>query len=153
MTPKGLTMNSDLLQKFLSKTGQICSVTWQRPCKTYKGETRKVEKRVSAVVRAGVNFDAMASVKEKRENGELPPENTGLPWGEWFVFPYIIAHKGDHYLRFSHFPGGKLETHFFLDGKEVNKGKLREICLASEFTERESLDCFNVRASSILSLV
>lgn len=146
-------MENDLLKKFLSKTGQICSVTWQRDCKVYKGETRSVQKRVSAVVRAGVNYDKMASVKEKREDGTLPAENQGLSWGKWFVFPYIIEHKGEHYLRFSHFSGGKLETHFFLDGKEVDKSELEGICTAAEFVDRDGLDCFNVRASSILSLV
>lgn len=146
-------MEKQLIEKFLSKTGQICSVTWCRPMKTRKGVENRVEKKVSAVVRAGVNFDNMASVQEKRQTGELPAENTGLPWGEWFVFPYIISHKGEHYLRFSHFPGGKLEIHFFLDGVEVEKESLREVCLASEFAERESLDCFNVKASSIVSLI
>ena len=145
-------MNAELIKLFLSKTGQICSVSWRRPMKVFKGETRQAEKLVSAVVRAGVNFDNMASVKEKRETGELPPENTGLPWGTWFVFPYIIEHKGEHYLRFSRFPGGKLETHFFLDGKEVEKEALQGICTAAEFTERDSLDCFNVRASSVAEL-
>lgn len=145
-------MNSKNLQIFLGKTGQICSVTWQRDCKVLKACPHKIEKRVSAILRAGLNYDNQAIVKEKREIGELPSENVGLLWGAWFVFPYVIAHKGENYLRFFPFPNGRIERTFLLDGKEVPFETVENYLLASEKTEKTGY-CFNVRESSILSIV
>lgn len=144
-------MQSELLKNFLAKTGQICSVTWKRDCKTLKNCPHKIEKMVSAVVRAGINYDKQAVVQEKRETGELPAENQGLPWGKWFVFPYVIEHKSEFYLRFYPFPGGKITRQFFMDGKPVEFQDVEAVLLASEKTESTG-DCFNVRASSVLEM-
>lgn len=144
------TMDAKLLQKFLAKTGQICSVSWERDCKTRQGSP-KVSKTVSAVVRAGLSYDSQAVVKEKRETGELPAKNAGLTWGEWLIFPYVIAHKGNHYFRFYPFPGGKVETAWQLDGRPADFEQVAPYLLASEKQEKNG-DCFVVKAESILSL-
>lgn len=140
----------NLIENFLAKKGQICSVTWQRSCKVKKNIPFSIEKRVCAVVRAGINYDNLNNVQEKRENGELPAENAGLPWGKWFVFPYIIEHKGEKYLRFYPFPNGEVKRVFLLDGAEVPFETVENFLLASEKQERDG-DCFNVRESSVVS--
>jgi hypothetical protein len=99
----------NILETFLSKRGQFLSVVWQRLAKVRKTCQDVIEKRVVAhSIRAGVSYDSMANVQYKRESGELPAENAGLPWGTWFLFPHIIEHKGGYYFRFALNPGGSL---------------------------------------------
>jgi hypothetical protein len=143
-------METQLIQKFLAKTGQICKVTWRRECKTRKGSP-VVHKTVTAIVRAGIDYDNQKIVQNKRENGELPKENAGLPWGEWFIFPYIVKHKENFYLRFYPFNGGKVLTKFELDGNTVEFDRVKDYLLSSEKQEREG-DCFVVKENSILAL-
>ncbi|RMD51067.1 hypothetical protein D6827_02940 [Candidatus Parcubacteria bacterium] len=79
-----------------------------------------VKKHVHGVFRAGVNYDNKASVQEKRENGELPAENAGLPWGEWLKPPYLVSHKGNIYVRLYPTPNCKVESYFTIDGEKVS---------------------------------
>lgn len=144
-------MNSKFLKSFLDKTGQICSVTWRRSCKVRVGCPFSIEKEVCATVRAGINYDNLDAVKEKRENGELPAKNAGLSWGEWLIYPYVISHKGNNYFRFYPFNGGKVVTQFFRDGERVTFEQVESYLLASEKSEKTG-DCFVVNESSILNL-
>lgn len=144
-------MNSKFLKSFLDKTGQICSVTWRRSCKVRVGCPFAIEKEVTATVRAGINYDNLATVKEKREIGDLPSHNPGLKWGKWLVFPYVIEHKGNNYFRFYPFTGGKVVTQYFRDGERVEFEQIEQFLLSSEKTEKSG-DCFVVNESSILSL-
>lgn len=160
-------MNSNsilLLQKFLSIRGQICRATWRRPMKTRKGVCASIEKQTIATVRAGVSYDRMKAVIEKRESGELPKENAGLPWGKWAqfggesLFPHVIEHtcKGEtepcFYFRFATFPGGSLRVTYLINGEEETDWRVvRALCLKSEFDEPPA-DVFTVKADSVLSL-
>ena len=88
----------NLLETFLAKRGQFLSVSWKRPAKVYQDVNLLIEKKVRAVnVRAGVSYDARASVQDKRESGELPRENAGLRGMEWAkddkgesLFPHVL---------------------------------------------------------------
>jgi hypothetical protein len=93
--------------------------------------------------RMGIDYDNMASVQAKRESGELPAENKGLPWGTWDIFPFMIEHKGAYYLRLYAGTSDKVkpEVHFFRNGQEVSKESIKADCLASE-TEEKTGDCF-----------
>lgn len=102
-------------------------------------------KSVTAVVRAGVNYDARKVVKEAREDGTLPAENAGLPWGTWVLFPYVITHKGSLYVRLYPTDLEHVKAFFTLDGVPVAKSELEGICTASEFRESSGTDCFTVR--------
>jgi hypothetical protein len=113
--------------------------------KTRKGVSDVVEKVTSLVVRGGIDYDNMKVVKEGREDGSLPSENAGLPWGEWAEFPYHIAHKGQDYARFYPASGNDISTgkgfvphvEYYLNGELTTKEAVTSICLASEFPERK----------------
>jgi hypothetical protein len=138
-----------------SNKGSNLKVIWNRPLKTRKGITSKVEKITRIVARGGVEYDNLGIVQEKRENGELPDQNAGLPWGQWANFPYHIEHKGTDYARF--YPASGInftpQVQYFLDGVEVDKSQVEPLCLASEFpVDREAPLCFTVKADSVVSV-
>ncbi len=160
-------MNSILYQKtkevfktFLARKGQIVTIEFARPLKTRKACLDSITKLVVMQARAGVNYDNMASVIEKRDNGDLPSENAGLPWGQWAkdengnsLFPHVIEHKGGKYLRFASFASNVPSTvKYFRNGLEVDKESIIADCLASEFQERDALDVFNVKEANILDI-
>lgn len=144
----------NILETFLNKKGQFLSVVWQRVCKVRKTCTDVIEKRVTAnSIRAGVVYDNMANVQDKRESGELPAENQGLPWGKWFLFPHVIEHKGGFYFRFALNPGvSKFETEWLLNGKVVTLKDVESQLLASEIRESEMPDVITVKAQDIISM-
>ena len=110
-----------------------------------------IEKQVEATVRAGINYDNLGAVKEKRETGELPAKNAGLSWGEWLIYPYVISHKGNNYFRFYPFPGGNIVTKYFRDGERVEFEQVEPYLLSSEKGEKTG-DCFVVNEIFIQSL-
>lgn len=157
-------MQTNHLTTFLSRKGQIVTVAWLRPMKALKGVSASVTKGVTMQARAGVNYDNMRDVIAKRESGELPAVNAGLPWGRWAkiggvdMFPHIISHtpKGatgeQHYLRFAKLPNGNPgSVEFFIDGKPATRDEVRGMTLASEWSESAG-DVFNVRADYVTSI-
>lgn len=157
-------MNSAHLTTFLARKGQIVTVSWERPMKTPKGVTHAITKSVTMQARAGVNYDNMRDVIAKRDSGELPAHNAGLPWGTWAtlggvsLFPHVIAHtpKGEshekHYLRFATLPNGNPgKVEYFLDGAPISKEAARKLTLASEWSEGAK-DVFNVCAAHVKSI-
>lgn len=124
---------------------------------------RKVEKVTKLVIRGGIDYDNMGVVKEGREDGTLPKENAGLPWGEWVEFPLHITHKGTDYVRFYPASGINLatgeefipEVTYFLDGKEVEKSEIEPLCLASEFPKPkdEKPLCFTIKAENVVDIL
>lgn len=144
-------------EKLKAKKGANLSVVFDRPLKTRKGVSEKITKVTRIVARGGVDYDNLGIVQEKRENGELPSENAGLPWGEWVEFPLHIRHKDVDYARF--YPasgiGFKPEVAYFIDGVEVPKTaegwiQVRSLCLASEFPKRDEAPlCFTIKANNV----
>jgi hypothetical protein len=98
-----------------------------------------VEKVTSMVIRGGIEYDNQKVVVEGREDGTLPEENAGLPWGDWAEYPYHITHKGNNYARFYMASGISFEpkAEYYLDGKLTTKAKIEHLCLASEFRKSE----------------
>ncbi len=148
-------MHTAALATFLSRKGQIVTVSWRRPMKTYAHVRATVEKAVTIQARAGVTYDHMSDVIHKRATGELPKENQGLPWGRWAtmagasLFPHVIEHKGSHYLRFAKLSDatqGKVE--YFIDGQRADAGHVASLTQASEWQDKKG-DVFNVRAENI----
>jgi hypothetical protein len=117
----------------------------------------KVEKVTRLVIRGGIDYDNIGVVKEGREDGTLPSENAGLPWGEWAEFPLHITHKGQDYARF--YPASGLEfkpkVQYFLDGVEVEKDAIKELCLASEFPKPDDKEplCFTIKAENVVDIL
>lgn len=137
------------LISFCSIKGRFFSIVWRREMKTRKAVTSKVEKMVSGVFRAGIDYDHKQSVQDKRESGELPATNAGLPWGQWLLFPHIISHKGNLYLRIYPANQNQVKAEYFLNGESARREEIESLCLASEFAERESVECMTVKLSSV----
>jgi hypothetical protein len=140
------------VEQLLGKTGQIVTIKTQRTMKVRKGRA-PIDKESTFQARCGVAYDNIKAVKEKREDGRLPEENQGLPWGTWKKFPYIIEHKGEEYFRFSTIKTAFVpKVRYLRDGQEINAETAREDCLASEFSPKDELDVFNIKISSILEV-
>jgi len=146
----------DLLSKLMARRGQYVTLSTRRPVKMRKGQP-EVFKLSTYTVRVGVNYDNIGAVKEKREAGELPEKNAGLPWGEWMEFPYTIGYKGETYLRctLAHGTSHKATVAFELeDGTSIEREQVQIMALASEFKSSEDRDndVFNIKLSSITQL-
>jgi hypothetical protein len=140
------------VQGMLAIKGQIVTLKTVRTVKTRKGQA-EVLKESTFQCRLGVNYDNIASVQEKREDGTLPAENAGLPWGEWLVFPHIIAHKGNHYYRCTKVNSGFIpKTCYYQNGKEISKDEAKVVCLASEFREDQDNEVFTIKIESIVEV-
>lgn len=144
---------SMMLELLMSRKGQIVTVKTQRPVKMKKGQP-EVIKTSEFQCRVGVDYDNISVVKEARENGDLPAENAGLPWGEWIEFPYTIGHKGETYIRCtmanSKFRREPVFT--LIDGSVIDKAKVKLGALASEFKEGVEKVVFNIKLSSLLDV-
>lgn len=144
-------MFNDTVTYLLTKKGQFVSFNTVRDMKVRKG-VDPIRKESEFVARIGVAYDNIKNVQEKREDGRLPEENQGLPWGTWAHFPYVIEHKSEYYVRCSVAKGTVGKAHFFQNGVEISREEAKAACLASEFKEKTGdEDIFNIKASSIIS--
>jgi hypothetical protein len=147
----------DIISQIKDRKGQNLSVVWEKSLKTRKGVTALVTKRSELVARTGIDYDKMKDVKEGRENGELPEQNAGLPWGTWTEFPFHISHKGTEYARF--YPAAGLDfpvkTFYFINGVEAYKEECKLLCLASEFSkpDEDKPKCFTVKAENVKEIL
>jgi len=137
----------------LVQKGRNVVIEWERNAKTFKGVSDKVTKAVRMVGRIGIEYDNMKVVKEKRESGELPSENAGLPWGKFEIYPYMIEHKEERYLRLYKGTDARVspKVAWFKNGIEVDKEEVAPLLLASEFNSKES-DCFTVKVRDITDM-
>lgn len=149
--------------KLESCKGSNLKAIWKKKLKTRKDSSAfVVEKTTKAIVRGGITYDNMKAVVEGREDGTLPSENAGLPWGEWAEFPFHITHKGTSYARLYPASGVNVSTgeaffpevEFTIDGKPATREQARALCLASEFPKPkdEPTLCFTLKAEHIVSL-
>jgi hypothetical protein len=135
------------LQKFLSLKGQYCKLTLatqKKPAAAHK--ERKLEKITEGVFRVGINYSNMKTVIEKR-GGSTEPEP--LPWGEWYIFPYVIIHKGEYYYRV--YPmWEKITVRYFVDGRCVDRETFKSYLTPSEANKLgEAPECLTVKAQTI----
>jgi hypothetical protein len=150
-----------VLARHLSRHGQFTSASWARPLalrKEYKS-IHTLIKSTLAVVRAGIDYDNVSNVIDKRADGTLPAVNAGLPWGEWAtdengrnLFPHVITHKGNVYVRLYPTSGSFPRVVYTLDGAVITKETARAYALASEFNDGDAPDCFTVKRINVLSL-
>lgn len=127
---------------------------WTRPCKTRKGVTNAVAKAVRMVGRVGLTYDNIGAVVEKRQNGELPAENAGLPaWAEWVQYPYIIRNRtsGQLYLRLYKGTSDKVRpmVRFLIDGNEASREAVAPLVLKSEVETDHDSECFMVKIEAL----
>lgn len=140
------------LKLLMSRKGQIVTLVTERNMKVRKNQ-QPIRKLSEFQCRVGVNYDNIKAVKEKRETGELPEKNAGLPWGEWVEFPYVISHKGELYIRCTAIKNDFVrEPVYTQNGDTITKLQAQAQCLASEFSERSDNEVFNIKLSSLLSV-
>ena len=158
------------IQKFMEVKGQFVRVAWQsekKPAAAHKGV--KLVKKSSGVFRAGINFSKLGAVIDGIRDGERG-EVQELPWGKWKVFPYIIEHKDNEYVRL--YPPAKTITNedgntkrvtdwskanmvveYFVDGKTVDKETFMGYLTPSEANkDGDYPDCFTVKAENLIDL-
>lgn len=139
--------------------GRIVRINTLRPMKmrqkdkeTGKPITVQLFKSSTFSVRVGVDYENIASVKDKTEAGEREA-NGALPWGEWVKFPYLIGHKGSLYLRCTKVPGAYASSVIYAQVSEqlveCSEDEAKELCLASEFADREDSPVFNIKVETI----
>lgn len=140
-----------MLEKLKSRKGQIATITTERTVKVKKGMP-EVLKKSKFQCRIGVTYDNIAAVKEKRESGELPTENQGLPWGEWIEFPYIIGHKNEIFVRCTTInSSNNWPVVYISNGVEIPVEEVKKMAYASEFSEKKR-DVFNIRVISLVEV-
>ena len=147
---------ADITNLLFTRKGQNLSAIIGKELKTRKGVTDCVEKVTSIVIRAGIDYDNQALVKEGREDGSLPSENAGLPWGQWVNFPFHIEHKGTDYVRFYSASGLAFEpkVEYYLNGILSDKLTIQPLCLASEFPNRtEAPLAMTVKADNVKAIL
>ena len=98
----------------------ICFITYKSEVKFNKANTpfENVVKVVSTCMKIGTIYE---NAVNNRTETDFHTEK--LPWGQWAVFPKIIAHNGKYYARFTQINGvhnHKITT-FYIDGKPATK--------------------------------
>lgn len=146
------TQTQQFLNTLLGRKEQIVTVKTERAMKVRKNED-PILKRSEFQCLVGVVYDTIPEVIAKRESGELPKENAGLPWGEWAEFPYVIHHKGEYYVRCTTVETTFQRTaEFIRNGETITREEAKAACLASEFREGDDSVIFNIKVSSIRDL-
>ena len=139
------------IERFMQCAGSFIAVvftTEKSPRAEFKGT--RLAKRVRMVARAGIDFANLSTVRDgiaSGERGEVQP----LPWGEWFAFPYVIRHKGNHYFRLYPVAGSKPTVEYMVDGETVDRETWMGYLTPSERTKIESgdrPDCFTIKAEN-----
>ena len=92
------------LKRFLEikenlKKGTNYKFVWVSDVKTLKNAPMdlKVIKMSNGVARFGIDYTHTKTFKIK--NLEEPTNSGGLPFGEWDIFPWLIKHNGEYYVR------------------------------------------------------
>lgn len=165
-------MKKQEIQQVLStlRNGAFTNITFLSdltPNKDSKGH--KVQKRISAVVRLGINYshigvESIQARKVAEEDGK--PLTDKLPWGEWDPeCAYLINHtkedkdtgelKTTTYLRctVSRNTKHRREVTYLLDGVEVSKEEIAPFVRPSELTPKDREEyVFNPKIENVLAL-
>lgn len=150
------------INRILSSKGQFVKVVWKSnptPAAAHKKAGIVLEKRTSAVCRAGINFANLSSVQQGIEEGTRG-EVQELPWGQWKVdaegkslFPYLIEHNGNDYVRL--YPTDtRCNTIYLVSDQQVEKDVYAEYLTPSEKAKLysdEKPECFTIKKDNIIS--
>jgi hypothetical protein len=151
--PKLTNDQAALVTKILQKKGEFTRLVYERPLK-FRAAFKESDgvKHTEITVRIGINYDAMKSVQEKRESGDLPSQNTGLSGVSWVVPNLLLKNaQNELLLRVYLHPNCYKKSTYYLNGVETEKEDLREMCLASEFSDSDK-DCLNIKLAKIIEL-
>ena len=147
---------SEIIANILNAKGQFVTARWQSVVATSAAfKALKITKITSAVVRSGIDFSNLTSVKDGIENGERN-EVGSLPWGEWINFPYIIGHKNKEYVRLYPSVNNIPKVSYFIDGVETSKAEILQYLTAStvkKMLEAKAPECFTLTSTNVLDIV
>lgn len=151
-----------IIETLKNASGRVTTVKFKGTVGTaaaFKGLS--ITKITSAVVRSGVDFANLATVKEGIANGERD-EVKPLSWGKWMDFPYIINHTnkmGEYkeYVRlYPSINSKQIPTvSYFVDGVETPKAEILQYLTNSavdKMTNGEKPECFTLTTSNILDM-
>lgn len=119
----------------------------------------EVVKIVKAVVRFGVNYGNMASVKQKAAQKAalgLATSMNSLPWGFWKT-RFLIENKGQLYVRLT-CPKNNVNLKpvvlgYYVNGQEVSKEEAMAITRPSDWTQKDDdLDVYTKKIEDIISI-
>jgi hypothetical protein len=134
--------------------GTFQAVSWRsnvKPAAMHKAVL--LEKITRAVVKAGIDYANLASVKQGIANGERG-EVESLPWGEWKQFPYVITHKGKDYVRlYPAAQSNQVSVTYKANGQEISKESFLSYLTPSDqakATSGERPACFTVTADNLI---
>ena len=143
---------NNVINAFLSASGQFASVTFKsnpKPAAEFKGVV--LEKVTTGVFRSGVNFANLGSTKAEFASGERT-EVQPLAWGEWVQFPFVIAHKGERFLRLTTVNGAKSKSKFFVNGTEVARNEFESFLVPSARSSAKApTEVFNIKEANLVS--
>lgn len=149
MTPATTT---NVINAFLLAAGQFASVTFKsnpKPAAEFKGTV--LEKTTTGVFRSGVNFANLSTVKAEFANGERT-EVEPLAWGTWEKFPFVIAHKGERFLRLTTVKGVKSKSTFTVNGVEVTRDEFEKFLVPSARSSAKApTEVFNIKEANLVS--
>lgn len=110
-----------------------------------------LRKRTKMVVRTGVQFANLSSVKEGIANGERG-EVQSLPWGKWLVYPYAIFHKGKEYVRFTLGANTRPSCEYEVCGVKVERADYIKHLPKSKQEPREPSEVISVCLDNIVRI-
>lgn len=154
---QSLTAN-EILSNFFKGKGQFMRAAWKsnpKPAAAFKDVV--LEKRTTTIVRSGLEFQNLSSVKaaiEAEERGEVGQ----LPFGEWAYYPYLIKYEKEgntnYYLRM--YPTDSIPTvRYFVNGEETPKDVFATYLTPSEAKkltgDKEKPECFTIKMENVLS--
>jgi hypothetical protein len=144
--------NNNVINAFLTAAGQFASVTFKsnpKPAAEFKGTV--LEKVTTGVFRSGINFANLSSVKAEFASGERT-EVQPLAWGEWETFPFVIAHKGERFLRLTTVNGQKSKQTFKVNGEEVSRDEFESFLVPSARSgAKEPTEVFSIKEANLIS--
>lgn len=148
----------DVLNAIQHRKGQNLRAVWQREAHCCKGhKVPRIEKRTSTLVRTGIDFANLGSVKAGIEAGEREAVQPLASWQEWASFPFILRAKkgGTEYVRLYHASfANKPHVEWLLEGRAVPFSEVEPYLLASEKPkeDKEASPCFQVKCEDLLSI-
>lgn len=155
-------MNEQQISKILEgiHCGSFTKVVYKTTLhadKDHKGD--EVVKVVKAIVRFGVDYGHMASVKQKAAQKAalgLASSMNALPWGSWKT-RFLIENKGQLYVRLT-CPKNNVNLKpvvlgYYVNGQEVSKEEAMAITRPSDWTQKDDdLDVYTKKIEDIVSI-
>lgn len=144
----------DLKQELSQRrNGSFATVTWKSelPVKAAFKEST-VEKITTGVVRFGVSYAQLKSVKE---TGITPQE---LPWGQWKaeIPKVLIEHKGADYVRVTHSnnPKHKARSSYLINGKPATAEEVKSVGFVQEsyWNRKNDSPVFTIKLENIITI-